>query len=67
MVSSYLMRPIRTLEQAQKDRARARRRSKIATSAAATNSMVHVLSSLVVVQTAAGRGTPPSPTDREAA
>jgi len=67
MVSSYLMRPIRTLEQAQKDRARARRRSKIAASTVSVDSMVHVFSSLVVVQTAAGRGTPQSPTDREAA
>jgi len=67
MVSSYLMRPIRTLKQAQKDRARARRRSKIAASTSSVNSIVYALSSLVVVQTATGRGRPQSPTDRKAA
>ena len=61
MVSPYLQRPIRTLKQAQKDRARGRRRSKTAKSAA--KFMVHMLSSLAV----STRGMPPAPTDREAA
>lgn len=67
MVSPYLLRPIRTLKQARKDRARGRGRSKIAVSTFSIDSMVHVLSSLVRVQTATGRGRPQSPTDRKAA
>jgi|GEM_PF-5019728 len=61
MVSPYLQRPIRTLKQAQKDRARGRRRSKPAKTTA--KFMVHMLSSLV----ASTSGMPPAPTDREAA
>lgn len=61
MVSPYLQRPIRTLKQAQKDRARVRRRSKVAKSAAKFT--VHMLPSLAVSR----RGMPHTPTDREAA
>lgn len=67
MVSSYLLRPIRTLKQAQKDRARLRRRSKAAASPLATDSMVHVLRSLVAGRIAAGRRARQSPTDLKAA
>ena len=67
MVSPYLLRPIRTLKQARKDRARLRRRSKAANSKYATGSMVHVLRSLVASRIAAGRRAPQPPTDREAA
>lgn len=61
MVSPYLKRPIRTLKQAQKDRARGRRRSKAAKFAA--RFMVYMLPSLA----ADTRGMAHTPTDREAA
>jgi hypothetical protein len=65
MVSPYLLRPIRTLKQAQNDRARGRRRSKVAKSAArfAARFMVHTLPSVAV----STHVLPQSPTDREAA
>ncbi len=65
MVSPYLKRPIRTLKQAQKDRARGRRRSKAAKFT--VKYMVHVLPSLAVSLAAGTRGMAQTPTDREAA
>lgn len=65
MVSSYLKRPIRTLKQAQKDRAQGRRRSKAAKSAAKFT--MSVLPKLVVGYVLSARGMPSTPTDREAA
>jgi hypothetical protein len=72
MVSSYLLRPIRTLEQAQQDCARIHRRSTVAPASLAvtmlaTNSMVRVLRGLVADRNLVWHGTPPSPADREAA
>ena len=61
MVSPYLQRPMRTLKQAQKDRARRRRRSK------AAKSRVRMLPSLAAGHAAGTRGMPQPPTDRQAA
>ena len=75
MVSPYLERPIRTLEQALNDRIRRRLPSKAASApgarrpqmSASACTQVHVLLSSHAVSAAGGRVRPGTPTDREAA
>ena len=76
MVSPYLMRPVRTLEQALRDHIRLRIRFEADTSARARGRMrssppagmqVLMLPGPHVGPAANGRLAPPAPTDREAA
>jgi hypothetical protein len=76
MVSPYLKRPIRTLEQALKDRIQVRLRSKAAASGLVSGcrhmspsalTQVHVLLSAQMASATSGRVRPITPTDREAA